>query len=472
MPADVPFYWTLSPDIDQISTPLLLWSSSTYGISERKKNKGKEVVTDKARCSDSRIVWIRSTVRLAQSGIIQLALVAVVAVWTIGHSTTCSRSGATVPKHDASRIRLPFETSSQAARAAALAFLTTAASQNSRQWPNVLTSALAFLLGLGRLVLRDAKWRRIALHQLNVLLVATLALLVASDLLPLVEVGHSLRLDRPVAGALGSLAGAVLIALVTPREWLSPTLVNQTTTPFTLPEAKPSPEETCSWFASIISFQWISPLVWKGWRLPVEISDLPSLPWYDEPLWVLSNLIKARAKYNKSLWTIVRFQRTEILTMAAWIVVDFSSELVGPFATYRLLEYIAAPNEAALHPSIWIFLLFAGPMTRTVAFQQYVFTSTRLIVRIRSGITQELYHKAMSSLEPEDDDTINQATATATDAAAGKRQSATTKAGRMANLMASDTDSIVRARDIVRVGVGVPTGMVITVIGLYRVSLH
>ncbi|KAK5659558.1 hypothetical protein OQA88_760 [Cercophora sp. LCS_1] len=424
MSADVPFCWNLSPDIDQITPPLSLRSSSTYGI------------------SDSRIAWIRGAVRLAQSGIIQ--------------------SGAAVSKQDASRIRLPFETCSQAARAAALAFLATAASQNSRQWPNVLTSALAFLLGLGRL-LSGAKWRRIALRQLNILLVATLAVLLASDLLPLLEVGHNLQLDRPVAGALGSLTAAALIAFVTPREWLPPTLVNKT--PFTLPEAKPSPEETCSWFASIISFHWISPLVWKGWRSAVEISDLPSLPWYDEPLWILSNLIKARAKYKKSLWTIVRFQRAEILTMAAWIALDFSSELVGPFATYRLLEYIAAPNEATLHPSIWIFLLFAGPMTRTVAFQQYVFTSTRLIVRIRSGITQELYHKAMSSLEPEDD-AINQA---ATAADAGKRQSATTKAGRMANLMASDTDAIVRARDIVRVGVGVPTGMVITVIGLYRI---
>ena len=428
-------------------------------MSERSRKK--ESITDKALRSDPRIGGIRGAVQLAQSGIIQSVLAAAVALWAIGHATTCSRSGATVSRQKASRIRLPFETCSQTARGAALAFLTAAASQNSRQWPNVLTSGLAFLLGLGRLF-SGAEWRHVALHQLNVLLVATLVVLLASDFLPLLEVGHDFQVDRPLAGAFGSLAAAVLIAFVTPREWLAPNLVNQT--PFKLPEAKPSPEETCSWFVSIITFQWISPLVWKGWRVPVELDDLPSLPWYDEPLWVLSNLLKARTKYKKSLWTILRFQRTEILTMSAWIVVDFSMELVGPFAMYQLLEYIAAPEEASLHPSIWIFLLFAGPMMRTIAFNQYVFTSTRLVVRIRSGITQELYHKAMSSLEPEDD-FINQATAKD----AGKRQSATTKAGRMANLMASDTDAIVRARDIVRAGIGVPVGVVITVIGLYQV---
>lgn len=429
---------------------------------EQKKN-AKEAATNKSPCSDSRIGWIRGAHRLAQSGIIQLALAAVVALWTIGHATTCPRSRAPVSKPDPSGIRLALEACSQAARVAVLVFLTIAASRNPRQWPNILTSGLAFLLGLGRL-LSDAKWRQIALHQVNMLLAATLAMLLASDFFPLLEVGNDMPVDRPLAIAVVSLIAAILIAFVTPREWLFPSLVNQT--PFTLPEAKPSPEETCSWFASIISFHWISPLVWKGWRAPVALSDLPSLPWYDEPLWVLSNLLKARAKHKESLWTILRFQRTEILTMSAWIILDFSVELVGPFATYQLLEYIAAPDKARLHPSTWIFLLFAGPMMRTVAFQQYVFTSTRLIVRIRSGITQELYHKAMSSLEPEDD-AVNQITATDT----GKRQPATTKAGRMANLMASDTESIIRARDIVRIGVGVPTGLIITVIWLYQVCI-
>jgi hypothetical protein len=429
-------------------------------MSEKGKN---EATTNKSPCSDSRIGWIRGAQRLAQSGIIQLAFVAAVALWTIGHAATYSRSRAPLSKPDASRIRLPLEVCSQAARVAVLVSLTIAASRNSRQWPNVLTSGLAFVLGLGRL-LSNAKWRQIALHQLNILLAATLAMLLASDFFPLLEVGHDMSMDRWLASAVCSLIAAMMIAFVTPREWLPPILINQT--PFTLPEAKPSPEETCSRFASIISFHWISPLVWKGWRAPVALSDLPSLPWYDEPLWVLSNLLKARAKHKKSLWAILRFQRTEILTMSAWIVLDFSVELVGPFATYQLLEYIAAPDKARLHPSIWIFLLFAGPMTRTVAFQQYVFTSTRLIVRIRSGITQELFHKAMSSLEPEDD-AVNQTTATDP----GKRQPVTTKAGRMANLMASDTESIIRARDIVRIGVGVPTGLIITVIWLYQVCI-
>ena len=398
------------------------------------------------------------------SAVLQLFLFAVVSLWTIGHRVPRFWSGATVPRQEASRIRLPFEICSEAARASALAFLSIATAQSSSQWPNVLNLGLAFLLGLGRLF-GDAEWRRFALHQVNVLLVATLALLLTSDFLPLLEMGHDRQVSHALAGALGSLTAAVLIAFVTPREWLPPTPAKQT--PFKLPEAKPSPEETCSWFVTVVSFQWLSPLVWKGWRAPVELHDLPGLPWYDEPLWVLSNLMKARARYRKSLWTILSFQRTEILTMCAWIALAFSVELVGPLAMYQLLEYLAAPNDAGLHPSIWVFLLFAGPIARTVAFQQYVFTSTRLVVRIRSGLTQELFHRAMASLEPEDD-VINKISAKDD---AGKIKSATTKAGRMANLMASDTESIVRARDIVQVGIGVPIGIIITVIGLYRVCI-
>ena len=130
---------------------------------------------------------------------------------------------------------------------------------------------------------------------------------------------------------------------------------------------------------------------------------------------------------------------------------------------YRLLSYLADPEGASLSPIVWLFLLFAGPILKSVAYQQYIFTSTRLVVRIKSGLTQELYRRALNSMELAD--------YVLDDLAKGQKQPAgkSTASGRLANLMAGDIDAIYLGRDIFLIGIGVPISMVIAFTGLYRI---
>ncbi len=177
------------------------------------------------------------------------------------------------------------------------------------------------------------------------------------------------------------------------------------------------------------------------------MADLPALPWYDEPLKLLRDDCEGtRREEARTLWTVLKFQRTELITMAIWVFLSFSLELVAPFALYQLLAYIRDPDGALLSLAIWLFLMFAGPMARTVCFQQYIFTSTRLIVRVKSGMTQELYHRAMSSMELEED-VLN-----AIESKGGKKPGMqSTSTGRLSNLMASDVDAITNSRDLTQV---------------------
>lgn len=192
------------------------------------------------------------------------------------------------------------------------------------------------------------------------------------------------------------------------------------------------------------------------------MDELPALPWYDEPLYLLSRIQEARAKHKSTFWTTLRFVRTEITLMSLFAALAYSSELIGPFAVYQLLAYISNPEAAVLSPVLWLVLMFVGPMTRTVFFQQYVFTSTRLIVRIKSGMTQELYHRAMSSMELEGD-VLNDSK--------GKEITAkkTTHAGQLQNLMSGDIDAIFQARDIIMRGIGAPIGASLSIIALHSI---
>ncbi|PTB70909.1 P-loop containing nucleoside triphosphate hydrolase protein [Trichoderma citrinoviride] len=373
---------------------------------------------------------------------------------------------ALLSRSKASSIKWPYEVASQAARIASLVFLTVALVQGRVHLLNVLAVAYAFVLGLIRPLSNDLIWRHLVLHQINYVVTATFFVLMAAQLLPCIQIDTDQCIrDVGVVGFMSSLGAAVVVALITPREWVPPTVKHEI--PGYTEQNEPAPEETCSWFNYYFTYEWLTPLVWKGTRRKLDMSGIPTLAWYDEPMYLLQRIQKARAVYKKTLWTALKFQRKELALMATWAAAAFTLENVSPYGMYRLLDYIANPSAAQYHPVVWLILMFVGPLSRSVLFQQYVFNSTRLIVRVKSAMTQELYHRALASMELEEDpfDTKG-GNASKEKEAQGAQKS--TSAGRLANLMAADVDAVYRARDVILVSAGVPAGTIISLFGLYK----
>ncbi|KAK1778584.1 P-loop containing nucleoside triphosphate hydrolase protein [Copromyces sp. CBS 386.78] len=408
--------------------------------------------------------WVLEGSRIAKSGVIQTCLVAFVLVWTVIETTCRYSSFVNIPETTkAVRFSLPHEILSQVSRGAAFTFTLLNGYHYHQYWCDALPVGLAFLLGLARL-LAPPKWQRVSLHQINFLLFTSLVTLATAYLLPSLKMNSDETVEKTAVGAVQSLAFASLIALVTPREWAPPPAIENLAVHKHISDAQPTPEETSSWFVLYFSFGWLTPLIWKGWRTQLDMHDLPGLPWYDEPSLLLDRILKVRQRCKTTMWTVLSFQRSEILAMSFWIGFSFALDLVAPFAMYQILNYISAPDDAVLHPVIWLALLFVGPMGRSITTQQYVFTSTRLVVRLKSAMTQELYHRALASMELEDDVINDIATR-----GAKEQRMQSTSAGRLANLMASDIDAVFRARDAILGLVGVPVGIALSIIGLYKI---
>lgn len=396
---------------------------------------------------------------MVDTGYLQYLALAISLIW-LAAAFYRSKNIELAQSSKASRIRKRYELPSQVTRSAALAFLVVAALKGAPQlWPNVILTGVAVLLGLTRLI-NHLKWRHLALHQVNFLNTASFVLLAAAQLLPLLELNATYHLTDAVIGAIASLGATLLIALWTPREWAPPAVSFEIA--HRSVDAGPAPEETCSWGNLYLTFEWLSPLIWKGCRRPVEMDELPALPWYDEPLYLLTKVQEAREKSKSTFWTTIRFLRKEISLMILFTAIHSTVDLVRPFAMYQLLAYIVSPQAAVLSPVLWLILLFVGPMTKTVFFQQYIFTSTRLIVRTKAGLTQELYVRAMSSMEL-DGDVLNDEKGKAVTA------KKTTHAGQLQNLMSGDIDAVWQARDVIMVGVGAPLGTGIAFVGLYSI---
>ncbi|KAI1377673.1 ABC transporter [Hypoxylon crocopeplum] len=412
--------------------------------------------------SASNLQWIYDLSQFAKAGYLQLTIVVASFLVIVRYLLHRPYSKVSKPEGNAHAISWPFELCSQLLRASSLAFMIVAATRGEGRWTDATALAYAFILGVLRLV-SDLEWRHVALHHVNFVLASSLLVLAVEELLPYIDVGHNENMSPMLICSISTLVTAILVALATRREWIPPSLNLDISEKMSARE--PSPEETCSWLEYYVTYEWLTPLMLRGARRQVTLEELPRLPWYDEPLYLLTRIHEARRKGKSTFWTLFYFLPTELTAMGCWIALCFIFEMIAPFAMYKLLGYLSDTEGSPFRPWVWLILLFVGPLSRSVCFQQYIFTSTRLVVRVKAALTQELYYKAMDSMEL-DDEVFAEIAATGKEKEKG--QQGTTSTGRLANLMGADVDAITRGRDILLVICGIPSGSIVALIGLYK----
>ncbi|PKS08941.1 hypothetical protein jhhlp_003554 [Lomentospora prolificans] len=422
----------------------------------------------KVPISSSTLPWIHRLGHLAELGHIQVALI-LFSLLSVFRALSSVQSRGDNALHQSNcysswRVKNPiaYELISVATQALTAGFLIVSVLRDTTHWSNAAVSIYTLFFSLVRVVSRS-HWRFIGLHQANFVSFSLLILLVCAHWLPCIQISTVCH-TRTSLGA-GSLALVVSLALAfaTPREWPSP-FVRRDGLGESLLEMPPSPEETCSWLSYYCSYEWFTPTIWRGSRSKLQKEKLPSLPWYDHPALLLDHVRRARVWGKNTLWTTLKLAQSELALMTFWISSAFVLEVVPPFALYMLLDYIDNPQAAVYHPWVWLAIIFLGPTARSVTFQQYIFTSTRIIVRIKSAFTQELYHRLLESLELEENPNGG-----ANPSKKGNEKQIGTATGRIANMISSDIDAIFKARDVILVCFATPLNVTASIVGLYRI---
>jgi hypothetical protein len=116
--------------------------------------------------------------------------------------------------------------------------------------------------------------------------------------------------------------------------------------------------------------------VFLGCRRKLTMDDLPPLPRYYEPLVWLEKAVKARRRGITTLRTVGILMSRKIATQALFAMTTAMLELVGPFSMYNPILFLQAPDQAVLHPAVWVLLLFLGPVARSILYQRYIYQHT------------------------------------------------------------------------------------------------
>ncbi|KAI0152155.1 abc transporter [Hypoxylon sp. NC0597] len=310
-------------------------------------------------------------------------------------------------------------------------------------WFQLLAMGYVLLLGVLQLAWKSSSISSLLSRHMNLLALAVTILEVLRLLLPITIIGSYKKPSSVECAKLACLAFALTISFISPRHIRTkePNLESLVSSGI---REKHSPEETCSWFSYYVSYGWLTYLTIRGFFRDLAIDDLPPLPTYDAPTAWLQRMRNARLKGGKTLITLCRTFRDDIKTIMIWSVATAIAEYLAPYAMFHLLGYLENPTASTniVHPFVWITLLFLGPMTRSICYQRSIFIGTRLLVRVKATMIQEIYQTMLWS-RSEDNPPLQ-----IEDGSDSTTDGVKPKSAKMESLLSYDADSIANATDI------------------------
>ena len=173
-------------------------------------------------------------------------------------------------------------------------------------------------------------------------------------------------------------------------------------------EVKPSrgeiPGYAGSSWVSRLTWQWMNPLLQRGYDARLEVDDVPNLAEKDEA----QNLYKlyaenweriAEGSANRMRTTVWRSFRRQFLQTGALALVRACVMYVGPALITTFVDY-KAEEEGKRHGMLWrgimlVFVLAASKSVDVLASHQFSFQCTTLGMAIRSTLITVVYRKGI-----------------------------------------------------------------------------
>ncbi|KAI0397302.1 P-loop containing nucleoside triphosphate hydrolase protein [Xylariaceae sp. FL0594] len=157
---------------------------------------------------------------------------------------------------------------------------------------------------------------------------------------------------------------------------------------------EPSREPLASLF-SLATFAWVDPILWQGYKEPLEIEKVWNLIPRDKAANVLANYRQVKRTTSLALHLAKYFKGMLILQCLYAVLSGFLA--FAPTLLLRaILRYVETPTVAPINV-LWlcVILLPVTDMLRSIGDNQALWIGRKVCVRIRAIIIGEIYAKAL-----------------------------------------------------------------------------
>lgn len=155
------------------------------------------------------------------------------------------------------------------------------------------------------------------------------------------------------------------------------------------------PQDQFASLFGLATYSWLDSLIWKGYKAPLEITDVWNLrPAYHAAA-VLKHWRTAKRVHSLALSLLLYFDRP-LLLQGAWTVLSSCLVFAPTWLLKLVLEYVQDPNGHSRYAAwLYVGLLFCSTAVEAIANGQGLWIGRKLSVKLRAIIVGELYAKAL-----------------------------------------------------------------------------
>ncbi|XXH00736.1 hypothetical protein Hte_007086 [Hypoxylon texense] len=159
-------------------------------------------------------------------------------------------------------------------------------------------------------------------------------------------------------------------------------------------DIEPSHEPLAS-VLSLLTFSWIDPMLWQGYKEPLEIKHVWNLLPRDKAAIVLANYRQAKKTTFLALH-LIKYFKGMLLIQCVWATMSGILTFAPTLLLKAILEYVEMPTIAPRNV-LWLYviLLPVSDLVRSIADGQALWIGRKICIRIRAIIIGEIYAKAL-----------------------------------------------------------------------------
>ncbi|KAI1135673.1 P-loop containing nucleoside triphosphate hydrolase protein [Hypoxylon sp. FL0543] len=168
---------------------------------------------------------------------------------------------------------------------------------------------------------------------------------------------------------------------------------------------EPSREPLAS-VLSLLTFAWIDPMLWQGYKEPLDMKHVWNLLPRDKAANVLANYRQVKKTTSLALH-LTKYFKGLLLIQCAWATLGGLLTFAPTLLLKAILEYVEMPTVAPRNV-LWLYviLLPLSDLVRSIADGQALWIGRKICIRIRSIIIGEIYAKALRRKAASGKDTV------------------------------------------------------------------
>ncbi|OCT50344.1 ATP-dependent bile acid permease [Cladophialophora carrionii] len=157
---------------------------------------------------------------------------------------------------------------------------------------------------------------------------------------------------------------------------------------------EPSREPLASVLSSA-TFTWCDPIVWKGFKKTLELSDVWNLALQDKAETVLAHFRQIRKTHSLAV-RLLWFFKMPLLIQGAWCMVASVFMFLPTLLLKAVLEYLENTDIVPVSAAwLYVILLFATGAIQAVSDGQGLWIGRKICIQLRAIIVGEIYSKTL-----------------------------------------------------------------------------